>query len=193
MEKSTVSFTESGIIRRMDDLGRVVFVKELRRFIRADENTPCELIPARDDKGCPVIVVRPYDPFAITLNTSRSAAFLTSLKEEIGDKVHVFIKSRHGARIGDIPADDTPLGGLIQKEVRAMEDIIFIDNRKRGNLQTKRCLKVIDVEEDISLSVYAIVAEDDFIVGALFGYGKTEDVNAVDSLMSLSAKAMSVF
>lgn len=38
----------TGIIRRIDDLGRIVIPKEIRRAMRASEGTPMEIIPTNE-------------------------------------------------------------------------------------------------------------------------------------------------
>lgn len=35
----------TGIVRRIDDLGRVVIPKEIRRTLRIKEGTPMEILP----------------------------------------------------------------------------------------------------------------------------------------------------
>lgn len=49
----------TGIVRRIDDLGRVVIPKELRRTLRIKEGDPLEIFVGND--GC--ITLRKYSPF----------------------------------------------------------------------------------------------------------------------------------
>ena len=46
----------TGIIRRVDDLGRVVIPKEIRRNMRINEGDPLEIFTTRDGE----IVFKPY-------------------------------------------------------------------------------------------------------------------------------------
>lgn len=48
----------TGIIRRIDDLGRIVIPKEVRRALKIHENDPFELFTQGDDTVC----FRKYDP-----------------------------------------------------------------------------------------------------------------------------------
>ena len=48
--------TVKGIIRRIDDLGRIVIPKEMRRKLKINEGDPLEIIFANDG-----ILLKPYD------------------------------------------------------------------------------------------------------------------------------------
>lgn len=52
--------TSTGIVRRIDDLGRVVIPKELRRTVGIKEGDPMEIFVGRDEKGRPEITFRRY-------------------------------------------------------------------------------------------------------------------------------------
>jgi len=52
-----MSMKATGIVRRIDDLGRVVIPKEIRRTLRIREGDPLEIF-VDDDK----IILRRYDP-----------------------------------------------------------------------------------------------------------------------------------
>ena len=49
----------TGIVRRMDDLGRVVIPKEVRRSVRIKEGDPLEIFITRDGE----VVFKKYQPF----------------------------------------------------------------------------------------------------------------------------------
>ena len=46
----------TGIIRRIDDLGRVVIPKEIRRILKIKEGDPLEILTERDGS----IIIKPY-------------------------------------------------------------------------------------------------------------------------------------
>ena len=48
----------TGIVRRIDDLGRVVVPKEIRRTLRIKESDPLEIFTDRDGK----IILKKYSP-----------------------------------------------------------------------------------------------------------------------------------
>ena len=49
----------TGIVRRIDDLGRVVIPKEIRRTLRIREGDPLELFTDRDE-----LMLKKYSPIA---------------------------------------------------------------------------------------------------------------------------------
>ena len=52
----------TGIVRRMDDLGRIVFPKELRKQMGLKENDPFELGIAETEDGQKYLYAAPYKP-----------------------------------------------------------------------------------------------------------------------------------
>lgn len=59
---------ETGMIRRLDDLGRVVIPKEIRTSLHLDEGDPMEILV--DDKS---VVFRKYNPLTIGREICRAA------------------------------------------------------------------------------------------------------------------------
>lgn len=51
----------TGIVRRIDDLGRVVIPKELRREMGLTENSPIEFFTIKGDNGTEVVIAK-YKP-----------------------------------------------------------------------------------------------------------------------------------
>lgn len=48
----------TGIVRRIDDLGRVVIPKEIRRTLRIKEGTPLEIFTDREGE----VILKKYSP-----------------------------------------------------------------------------------------------------------------------------------
>lgn len=61
----------TGIVRRIDDLGRIVIPKEIRRNLRIKEGDPMEIFLA--DEG---IVFKKYEPLNSTLDLTNLENFL---------------------------------------------------------------------------------------------------------------------
>ena len=59
---------ETGIIRRVDDLGRVVIPRDIRRFLRLNEGDPMEILV---DKGS--VTFRRYNPLKINKDICQMA------------------------------------------------------------------------------------------------------------------------
>ena len=66
----------TGIVRRIDDLGRIVIPKEIRRIIRVREGDPLEVYLEGED-----VVFRKYSPMIFDLD---------SIKRVLGNKVPQF-------------------------------------------------------------------------------------------------------
>lgn len=79
--------TATGIVRRMDDLGRVVIPKELRRTLSIHESTPVEIFTAENGE----IILRKYSPVADML--SGEGALLAKVLSQTAD-VSVIITDR---------------------------------------------------------------------------------------------------
>lgn len=53
----------TGIIRRIDDLGRIVIPKEIRRQLKVDEGDPFEIFMTKDGE----VILKPYKQQEYTL------------------------------------------------------------------------------------------------------------------------------
>ena len=53
----------TGIVRRIDDLGRVVIPKEIRRTLRIRESDPLEIFTDREGE----IILKKYSPIGLSL------------------------------------------------------------------------------------------------------------------------------
>ncbi len=84
----------TGIVRKVDNLGRIVIPKELCRTYGIDTGTPIEIFTA--DGG--QIILRRYDnPVAIQDDLQRiDERVLEDLPQDKADKVHALIKEIAG-------------------------------------------------------------------------------------------------
>ena len=60
----------TGIIRRVDELGRIVIPKEIRRTLRIREADPLEIFTDRDGE----IILKKYSPIGELSNTAQEMA-----------------------------------------------------------------------------------------------------------------------
>src|SRR5690625_7264870 len=76
----------TGIVRRIDDLGRVVIPKEIRRTLRIREGDPLEIFVSREGE----IILKKYSPI------SELGHFATEYADALYDSLHVpvFISDR---------------------------------------------------------------------------------------------------
>lgn len=70
---------DTGIIRRIDDLGRVVIPKELRKSLRIKEGDPLEIFASKEE-----LVFKKYSP---VMNTFSSVSTVAKGLEELTEKI----------------------------------------------------------------------------------------------------------
>ena len=91
----------TGIVRRIDDLGRIVIPKELRRTLRIRESDPIEIFSGREGE----IILKKYSPmgeisvfarqYAESLaQVSGRAALITFLGKSISKELEVKLENR---------------------------------------------------------------------------------------------------
>lgn len=88
----------TGIIRRIDDLGRVVIPKEIRRTLRIREGDPLEIYVDGNDS----VVYRKYSPLAIGQNVAAAKKALQ--KESIQFAIYDTSCLVEGNRSGVFPS-----------------------------------------------------------------------------------------
>lgn len=84
----------TGIVRRIDDLGRVVIPKEIRRTMRLSEGTPLEIFTDRDGE----IIFKKYSPMEELGNCAKQYA--EALAQTLGHTVCVFDRDQIIAAAG---------------------------------------------------------------------------------------------
>ena len=73
----------TGIVRRIDDLGRVVIPKEIRRTLRIREGDPLEIFTDRDGG----IILKKYSPIEELSEFSKE--YVEALHQTIGNMVMI--------------------------------------------------------------------------------------------------------
>lgn len=147
----------TGIVRRIDDLGRVVIPKEIRRTLRIREGDPLEIFTDREGG----VILKKYSPIGELSDFSKEYA--ESLQQSIGNIVLIADKDAFISVSGVSKKDY-----LERKISNELEKIM--DERKVVVLDTESNEKVIplysdeDVEDKYSTQVIApIIAEGDAI------------------------------
>lgn len=140
----------TGIVRRIDDLGRVVIPKEIRRTLRIREGDPLEIFVARDGE----IILKKYSPI------SELGHFATEYAEALFDSLQypVFICDRDEviAISGESKKD------YLNKDIgRDVEDAVEGRvNRLEENTTTFEIIRGEDAELD-SYVISTIIANGD--------------------------------
>lgn len=174
----------TGIVRRIDDLGRVVIPKEIRRTLRIREGDPLEIFVDRDGE----VILKKYSPIGELGDFAKEYA--DSLYEAIG----------HIALITDrdtvIAASGAPKKEFLNKEIGPLVERIMEErrtvllNKPAENKQYKGSL-IGDEEEEARFTaevVAPIVAGGDPI-GSVILCTKEPDITMADLEVKLAETA----
>ncbi len=154
----------TGIVRRIDDLGRVVIPKEIRRTLRIREGTPLEIFTDREGE----IILKKYSPIGelgtFARQYAESLAYTTGLTVCVCDRDQV-IAVAGGSR-------KELLGKNISKQLETViedRENILVDDKEY------KYIKVTDTDsEDFhGQAISPIICEGDAI-GAVIILGKDE-------------------
>ena len=169
----------TGIVRRIDDLGRVVIPKEIRRTLRIREGDPLEIFTDRDGG----VILKKYSPIGELTDFSKEYA--ESLQQSIGHIVLIADKDAFIAVCGVAKKDYYE-----RKISNELEDIM--DGRKVVNISEESKTIPLHSNEDAgeySSQVMApIVAEGDAI-GAVIIVTKTSGEKLGEVEMKLAETA----
>ena len=123
--------TKTGVIRRIDELGRLVIPKELRRSLRLKENDPLELSIAEDEGGR-YLIATPYSPVDCLpvsagkiLNSIYSKLKGNSLSLKLADS---FTSSAKGVKteVNAIDIFKQVRDGKYTQSARVMDDVFYL-------------------------------------------------------------------
>lgn len=155
----------TGIVRRIDDLGRVVVPKEIRRTLRIREGDPLEIFTDREGE----IILKKYSPIGEL--GQFAGQYVESLAKTSGclacvtDRDHVIAAAGSGKKDFEGKAISTQLEALIEDR----ENVV-------ANKPEKELIKITvdDAGKYVSQAVSTIISEGDAI-GAVILYNKNEN------------------
>lgn len=168
----------TGIVRRIDDLGRVVIPKEIRRTLRIREGDPLEIFTDREGG----IILKKYSP--IEELTDFSKEYAESLQEVIG---HIILISDKDAFIS---VSGTSKDDYEDRKVSPRLDELM-EERKSVLLGIGN-KEVIPLHKDDSLSGYKyqviapIIAKGDAI-GSVIILSKDEEIGELELKLAETA------
>ncbi len=144
----------TGIVRRIDDLGRVVIPKEIRRTLRLREGTPLEIFTDREGE----IILKKYSPMV------ELAAFAVQYAEAMAQSTGLMVCMTDRDQV--IAVSGGPKKDYLQKPVsRQLENIIT----ERMNVQAVKEDKayvplIMDEPEGVTAeAIVPIICEGDAI------------------------------
>ncbi|MBS4179727.1 stage V sporulation protein T [Lederbergia citrea] len=158
----------TGIVRRIDDLGRVVIPKEIRRTLRIREGDPLEIFVDRDGE----VILKKYSPINELGNFAKE--YGEALFESLGSAVLICDRDAVIAVAGGSKKEylNKNNGDMIEK---AMADRSSHLEKKSGNVS------LIDgnEEEIASYTIAPIIASGDPI-GAVVIFSKEQTIGEIE-------------
>jgi AbrB family transcriptional regulator (stage V sporulation protein T) len=173
----------TGIVRRIDDLGRVVIPKEIRRTLRIREGDPLEIFTDREGG----VILKKYSPIGELGDFSKGYA--ESLQQTIGNMVMICDKDSIISISGSTKKEylEKKVSSDIERIIEERKTVSFGEGKEKP-------VAVYD-DEDISGKYSAqvispIIAEGDAI-GAVIIVSKEEKVKFSDVEIKLAETASS--
>ena len=169
----------TGIVRRIDDLGRVVIPKEIRRTLRLREGTPLEIFTDREGE----IIFKKYSPMA-ELGTF-AAQYADALAAGSGHMVCITDRDQVLA-----------VSGGMKKEVRQKgisEDLSRLLSRRETLTASRGDARFIPIlaeenPEYLSETIVPILCEGD-VIGSVILAGREEKSRMGETEKKLAATA----
>ena len=144
----------TGIVRRIDDLGRVVIPKEIRRTLRIREADPLEIFTDREGE----IILKKYSPIGELGNFAKEYA--EALASASGHSVCITDRDQVIAAAGGIKKDTigTPVTGQLEEVMNERENVLL-------DQQHTPPVKITSEDPDTSLPmvISPILCEGDVI------------------------------
>lgn len=144
----------TGIVRRIDDLGRVVIPKEIRRTLRIREGDPLEIFTDREGG----VILKKYSPIGELTDFSKDYA--ESLQQAIG---HIILVADKDAFIS---ASGAPKKDYVERKVSAELEKVMEERKAVLMTDPAKTIPLHNDEEDGKYSsqvVAPIIAEGDAI------------------------------
>ncbi|ABR32278.1 MULTISPECIES: stage V sporulation protein T [Clostridium] len=171
----------TGIVRRIDDLGRVVIPKEIRRTLRIREGDPLEIFTDRDGG----VILKKYSPIEELTNFSKE--YCESLQQVIGHVVLIADKDAF------VSVSGAPKKDYIERKVSSELEKIM-DGRKTV-LLNKADNAVIPLHNDDDETEYTsqvispIIAEGDEIGAVIILSKEDGELGEVETKLVETAAA----
>jgi len=158
----------TGIVRRIDDLGRVVIPKEIRRTLRIREGDPLEIFVDRDGE----VILKKYSPISELGDFAKEYA--EALYDSLGNPVLICDRDSYIATAGGSKKDylNKNISSLVEKTMEDRSSTLM-------NQKAETTLVEGNSEEISSYTIGPIIANGDPI-GAVIIYSKEGSLGEVE-------------
>lgn len=170
----------TGIVRRIDDLGRVVVPKEIRRTLRIREGDPLEIFTDREGE----IILKKYSPIGELSQFARDYA--DALGQATGHVVAIVDKDQFIAVSGGSRKE--LLAKAISKELEQA-----IENRENINAskEERTFIPVAEEMEELDSEVVAPILSEGDAIGAVLVLSKDPKNKTGETELKLAVSAAS--
>lgn len=155
----------TGIVRRIDDLGRVVIPKEIRKTLRIRESDPLEIFTDREGE----IILKKYSPIGELGSFAKEYA--ESLAQTTGHSICITDKDQIIATAGGWKRESVgrPISGSLENLIGERENVVY-------NMSDREYIEILDSNEEKRPQVISpIICEGDAI-GAVVMVGRSDKV-----------------
>ncbi len=176
----------TGIVRRIDDLGRVVIPKEIRRTLRIREGDPLEIYVDREGE----VILKKYSPVSELGDFAKEYA--DSLFEAIGHIVLIADRDNIVAVAGASKKEflNKPIGAVVEKVMEDRKAVLINNPNERKNPKSG-CIIETDDEEPCKFTAEVlapIIVEGDAI-GAVIICSREPNVQMAEMEQKLAETA----
>ncbi|WP_416829573.1 stage V sporulation protein T [Ectobacillus polymachus] len=158
----------TGIVRRIDDLGRVVIPKEIRRTLRIREGDPLEIFVDRDGE----VILKKYSPISELGDFAKEYA--EALFDSLGHNILICDRDAIIAVAGVSKKDylNKSIGDLIEKAMEDRSSVIMMDESEMALIEGM-------IEKISSYTIGPIIANGDPI-GAVIIFSKEKVISDIE-------------
>ncbi|MFW0810614.1 stage V sporulation protein T [Bacillus pumilus] len=158
----------TGIVRRIDDLGRVVIPKEIRRTLRIREGDPLEIFVDRDGE----VILKKYSPISELGDFAKEYA--DALFDSLGHSILICDRDTYIA-----------VSGSSKKEYlnKSISDLLerTMDQRNSVLEESKKEIQLVDgIDDDVSAYTIAPIVANGDPIGAVVLFSKERSMGKVE-------------
>lgn len=169
----------TGIVRRIDDLGRIVIPKEIRRVLRIRESDPLEIFTDREGG----IILKKYSPIGelseFASQYAESLAQTTGLLVCITDREHVIAASGNGKK----EFEGKPISQDLENIIKGRDNVVA--SREESSFVQ---ITMDDSGDFSSQAISTIICEGDAI-GAVILYSRDDKTQMGETESKLAMTA----
>ena len=158
----------TGIVRRIDDLGRVVIPKEIRRTLRIREGDPLEIFVDRDGE----VILKKYSPISELGDFAKEYA--DALFDSLGHSILICDRNTY------IAVSDSSKKEYLNKSISDLLERTM-DQRNSVLEESKKEIQLVDgIDDDVSAYTIAPIVANGDPIGAVVLFSKERSMGEVE-------------